>query len=68
VASHLFLDGAATPPVSGGELPASAFIHSFYDNAYKGSFMCFATASSERRGKPPLRVILLLERDYSCEN
>ena len=22
VASHLFLDGAATPPVSGGELPA----------------------------------------------
>jgi hypothetical protein len=26
VASHLFLDGAATPPVSGGELPAS---HSF---------------------------------------
>jgi hypothetical protein len=25
-ASHLFLDGAATPPVSGGELPAS---HSF---------------------------------------
>src|SRR5215472_2742027 len=23
VASHLFLDGAATPPVSGGELPAS---------------------------------------------
>jgi hypothetical protein len=22
-ASHLFLDGAATPPVSGGELPAS---------------------------------------------
>src|SRR5215471_1840923 len=26
VASRLFLDGAATPPVSGGELPAS---HSF---------------------------------------
>jgi ankyrin repeat protein len=26
VASHLFIDGAATPPVSGGELPAS---HSF---------------------------------------
>src|SRR5215475_7749976 len=23
VASHLFLDGAATPPVSGGEFPAS---------------------------------------------
>src|SRR5215475_8976637 len=23
VASHLFLDGAATPPISGGELPAS---------------------------------------------
>jgi hypothetical protein len=23
VASHLFLDGGATPPVSGGELPAS---------------------------------------------
>jgi hypothetical protein len=22
VASHLFVDGAATPPVSGGELPA----------------------------------------------
>jgi hypothetical protein len=26
VASHLFLDGAATPPMSGGELPASTFI------------------------------------------
>jgi hypothetical protein len=26
VASHLFIDGAATPPISGGELPAS---HSF---------------------------------------
>src|ERR1051326_3174130 len=23
VASHLFIDGAATPPISGGELPAS---------------------------------------------
>ena len=28
VASHLFLDGAATPPVSGGELIASLHIYS----------------------------------------
>ena len=33
VASHLFLDGAATPPVSGGEWRAQ-FIHTFYDRAY----------------------------------
>ena len=34
VASHLFLDGAATPPVSGGELRAAQFIHTFYDHDY----------------------------------
>jgi hypothetical protein len=33
VASHLFLDGAATPPISGGELPAGTFIRSFIDRA-----------------------------------
>jgi hypothetical protein len=33
VASHLFLDGAATPPISGGEWRAQ-FIHTFYDRAY----------------------------------
>jgi hypothetical protein len=27
VASHRFLDGAATPPISGGELPASTFLN-----------------------------------------
>ena len=29
VASHLFLDGAATPPMSGGEWRAVQFIHVF---------------------------------------
>src|SRR5215475_8539685 len=33
VASHLFLDGAATPPVSGGEWRAQ-FIHTFCDRAF----------------------------------
>ena len=33
VASHLFLNGAATPPVSGGVWRAQ-FIHTFYDRVY----------------------------------
>src|SRR5215468_9315470 len=33
-ASRLLLDVAATPPVSGGELPASHSFHSFCDRAY----------------------------------
>jgi len=37
VASHLFLDGAATPPVSGGEFPALTFIPTFTDRACKGA-------------------------------
>src|SRR5215475_713275 len=32
VASQLFLDGAATPPISGGEWRAQ-FIHTLYDRA-----------------------------------
>jgi hypothetical protein len=35
VASHLFLDGAATPPVSGGEFASLTFVHSVYDRTYK---------------------------------
>jgi hypothetical protein len=38
VASHLFLDGAATPSVSGGEFASLTFIPSFYDRAYKSCF------------------------------
>src|SRR5262245_52383769 len=43
VASHLFLDGAATPPMSGGELPAS---HSFIASmtAPTSDLEVFATA------------------------
>jgi hypothetical protein len=35
VASHPFLDGAATPPISGGEWPASTFMHNFHDRICK---------------------------------
>jgi hypothetical protein len=42
VASHLFLDGAATPPASGGELPAS---HSLTPSL---------TALALRSGTPPV--------------
>src|SRR5882672_12556915 len=33
-ASRLFLTGAATPPVPGGEHPSLQFIHTFYDRRY----------------------------------
>src|SRR5215475_12056094 len=34
VASRLFVNGAATPPMSGGEQPFRPFIHAFYGRAY----------------------------------
>jgi hypothetical protein len=46
-ASHLFLNSGATPPVSGGELPAShLFTPSITVPTYASS-MSFATASSQ---------------------
>jgi hypothetical protein len=45
VASHLLLDGAATPPVSGGELPASHLFTPSMPASTDASSMSFATAS-----------------------
>ena len=50
VASHLFLDGAATPPMPGGELPASHSLTPFIDRA-SSTFAITWTASSERTEK-----------------
>jgi hypothetical protein len=48
----LFIDVAATPPVSGGEFASLTSVPSFYDDAYKSSLRCFATASKfEGAGK-----------------
>jgi hypothetical protein len=42
VASHLFLDGAATPPISGEQLASLTLIENFYDPAYFAAFTKYA--------------------------
>src|SRR5215831_1460741 len=56
VASHLFLDGAATPPVSGGEFPACHSFTPFIDRA--GGWLCHRACASRviSRRHPFLRT------------
>jgi hypothetical protein len=53
VASHLLLDGAATPPVSGGDLPASHLFTPSMAAPTDASSMSFATASYQEGNCPP---------------